>query len=237
MNGAATRGEEGEQGEAGARATAAHRPSLLLSEGRLAAGQLQEQLLQLVFVLRGLHRVLARLEGADLLFDRAALAAQLRDPGLGGGAGGSVGGRLAAAQEGPARQGAVAGGGIGRGAARAVAVVVQQGVFGGEEVALLVEALDLAPRVGEGLEHGHALVLVRVRALLAEGLDEVARELRLVALHRALGGGDDRAALGAEDLHEVAARAGRVHEHDLLPAEGGEERARSRPRSCPGRAG
>ena len=181
-------------------------------------GEIEEQRLQRILVFVERHLLLGRLEAGDLLLDVAALPLQLRQARIGGAVGARRRRRRGAARL-PAE--VQAGGERPR-----ATIVIENGVLREQAVARLVETLDLAARVGEGLEDGDALVLVRVRLVGREGLDEVARELRLVALHAALRGRHDRASPRAQRLREITACARGVHEHDLLrgqpPQEGSE---------------
>ena len=66
----------------------------------------------------------------------------------------------------------------------AVAVVVEDRVFGQKLVLFLIEPLDLCPRVQVRLEQRDALVLVQVCALPRQRLDEELAELGGVPLAR-----------------------------------------------------
>ena len=96
---------------------------------------------------------------------------------------------------------------------------------------VLVETLRLDDRVAKRLEQRDATVLVGIRAILGERVDEVLREMRLVALEGALGRRDDHPIRRGENGNHVAARAREIHERHLLRRETRREAARSRARS------
>ena len=90
----------------------------------------------------------------------------------------------------------------------------------GQQLAVaLVRLGDAEPRPGEGLEHGHAAVLVHVGVAGGERLGEELAEPRLVALALGPGRRDDGAVLARQRGNESAARARRVDEDHLLRGE------------------
>ena len=68
------------------------------------------------------------------------------------------------------------------GAAFAIRIVVQQGVLGQQQAVGFVDAGHFAAREVESFENRDTLVFVGVRTLTGEGLDEKAREARLVRI-------------------------------------------------------
>ena len=92
-------------------------------------------------------------------------------------------------------------------------------MFGQHLVVPLVPAADLAGRVAERFEQRHALVLVHVRLVEREGVDEKAAEVGPLAFARGARGRHDDAPLARDRGHEPAAGARRVHDRHGLGRE------------------
>ena len=104
-----------------------------------------------------------------------------------------AGARDAAVEEEATREQALARLAVGFGDARLRAHVVELRVLGLQTRVGLVDALRLDDRVAKRLEQRDATVLVGVGDVLGQRVDEELREVRFVALERALGRRDDDA--------------------------------------------
>jgi hypothetical protein len=162
-------------------------------------------------------------EGFDLAFEVVALGAGLLGHGGFGGAQDEVelvgaeavggcavfgGGGLRRAQSSGGAD-ALEEGGWG---AAGVAVVVEEGVLGGEAALFFVEGFDLVGGGEVGFEEGGLAVLVEVGGGVGDVVGEVDAEARILQLVTALGGGDDDAVGAGKAVEEGGAGGGAVEE-------------------------
>src|SRR5262245_32060834 len=147
-------------------------------------GELDQELLQrrVVFIL--IHLRLAGLEAFDLAFKAQALGEEFREFLIAAGLLQRQGIEVGRPGERPVAL-------VGLRVSNAVAVVVEQRVFGGHEALLFVVVVSQLRRVIEGFKRRYAAVLVGVGLGIAERGDEVFGEARSVLLHSAASRRDD----------------------------------------------
>src|SRR5437667_1572648 len=169
-----------------------------LANGPGFHGQVDEELLHLLLVLRRVHPGLAQLQLANLIFERALLLDErpqrrVRD------------GRRS-------RRPAPVGFEKKRRGELALVAVVERRMLGEDEPLLFVRLGDLGAGVLEGFEDRYAAVAIAVGGVVFERFHEIRREAGLVSFAAGFCRRDDGAARSCAGRQETGARAGRLHE-------------------------
>ncbi len=98
--------------------------------------------------------------------------------------------------------------------AQAVPVVVQDGVFGGDEALACIPSPGQGRGLGAGLPNGDTLVPIDIGALVFQAPDEKLHELCGILLARVSGGRTNNAVVAAELVDKSGAGRGGVDQYD-----------------------